>query len=266
MGEIISLSGGKHRYVIDSDQSSEQALSLHLENGTHNEIIVELTGTKPLKLHLETEQDENSQLTFLSINHCQNDLQLQEKHVLHGGVSAVMAYAQLENANADIDNEYELDGQGANLQVTGASLTKGRKTLQFNCVHSAKATTAHIDNYGVVLAKGHCEMIIKNTIQAGCHKSSTHQSSRILSYDKTSYGRILPILYIDDNDVAASHAASLGQPDENQLYYMESRGLTHQQALSLITIGYLMPVTQTITDESVNSQLKQEIEEKVQQL
>jgi len=265
MTETINLSGGQRRLTIDSDKESAVSLNVECAAGSDSELVIELIGRQPLDIRLQGRLEADSRLVMLSINHCKGPLILKERHVLLSHAQANFAYAQFSDADLTIGNDYVLAEAGARLQATSASLTASRKQLNFSCEHQAGQTEAHIDNYGVVLAHGHCEMIVKNTIAKGCHKAQTHQASRILTYDKTAYGRILPILYIDDDDVQASHAASLGQPDENQLYYMESRGLSHQQALSLITIGYLMPVTQAIADHDVNEMLRQEIETKVYQ-
>ena len=57
---------------------------------------------------------------------------------------------------------------------------------------------------------------------------------------------VVPILYIDENDVKASHAMTLGQPDADQLYYLQTRGLNLEQALGLMSIGYFLPVIEQI--------------------
>ena len=74
---------------------------------------------------------------------------------------------------------------------------------------------------------------------------------------------ILPKLLIDENDVQASHATSVGRIDENQLIYLQSRGLTEGQVLNLISTGYLMPIASFIENEQLQNQLKEEIESKV---
>jgi Fe-S cluster assembly protein SufD len=56
----------------------------------------------------------------------------------------------------------------------------------------------------------------------------------------------------------------LGQPDENQLYYMQSRGMNRTQAIQLLTIGYLLPIATIIDDETVREEIREEIEKKVQ--
>ena len=73
-------------------------------------------------------------------------------------------------------------------------------------------------------------------------------------------------LMIDENDVQASHAMSIGRVDEDQLYYMMSRGLSVQQCTSLISTGYLMPITKVIENEELRNMLAEEMERKIAEL
>ena len=71
---------------------------------------------------------------------------------------------------------------------------------------------------------------------------------------------------IDENDVQASHAMSIGRVDEDQLYYMMSRGLSIEQCTSLISTGYLMPITEILSNEELRSSLAEEMERKISEL
>mgnify|MGYP002710832516 FL=1 len=93
--------------------------------------------------------------------------------------------------------------------------------------------------------------------------SNSHQSSRALVLSEDQTCEITPILLIDENDVQASHATTIGQIDENQLYYLQTRGLTKKQALGLITVGYLMPIASVLDDETLKEELTSKIEKKV---
>ena len=73
-----------------------------------------------------------------------------------------------------------------------------------------------------------------------------------------------PILLIDEDDVVAGHAASVGRVDPTQLYYLMSRGIPKQEAERLIIHGFLAPVVEAIPIESVKKQLIEVIERKVQ--
>jgi Fe-S cluster assembly protein SufD len=72
-----------------------------------------------------------------------------------------------------------------------------------------------------------------------------------------------PILLIDEDDVTAGHAASVGRVDPTQLYYLMSRGIPKLEAERLIIHGFLAPVVNEIPIESVQKQLIEVIERKV---
>ena len=72
-----------------------------------------------------------------------------------------------------------------------------------------------------------------------------------------------PLLLISENQVKASHALSIGQPNEEQLYYLQSRGLTKQQALGLLSVGYFLPIIQMVPDQDQQIELQKEMEQKV---
>lgn len=246
---------------IDSNQQSEQFLELVVE---HNATcIVEMVGEDSLTLHVQVKVLPEASLTCLMINNLQQKLVLIDQYDLFQQSQMKLAYCQLNPYQVETHSVYNLNEAGASMKVLTASITKSEKHFEQNTHHLAPHTSAQIENYGVVLAAGLCEMVVCSAIQKGKHDCQTHQTNRLLNYDKSSQGKILPILKIDDHEVVASHACSLGQPDENQIYYLQTRGLTYQQALQLITIGYLMPITKIIDDEDINQRLKEEIELKV---
>ena len=68
-----------------------------------------------------------------------------------------------------------------------------------------------------------------------------------------------PKLFIDEYNVEASHGAAIGQMDEMQLYYLLSRGLTEQEARSLIIFGYTNPFLSMIEDKNIKRMLTSQI-------
>jgi Fe-S cluster assembly protein SufD len=68
---------------------------------------------------------------------------------------------------------------------------------------------------------------------------------------------------IDDNDVQAGHAASIGRVNAQQLYYLMSRGLPQKIAERLVIRGFLGPVLEVIPSDSIREQLKDTIERKL---
>ena len=101
-------------------------------------------------------------------------------------------------------------------------------------------------------------------IEHGASKSNAEQESRVLMLSEKARGDANPILLIDEDDVTAGHAASVGRVDPVQLYYLMSRGITQKEAERLVIHGFLAPVVAELPIEGVKKQLVEVIERKVQ--
>ena len=84
-----------------------------------------------------------------------------------------------------------------------------------------------------------------------------------MNFDEKPKTFVNPKLIIDENEVEASHAASVGQPDILQVYYLQSRGLDRSESLKLISLGYLLPIVDVIENEEVKNTLKDAVIKKV---
>ena len=100
-------------------------------------------------------------------------------------------------------------------------------------------------------------------IEHGATKSNAVQESRVLMLSEKARGDANPILLIDEDDVTAGHAASVGRVDPLQLYYLMSRGIPKQEAERLVIHGFLAPVVNQLPIEGVKKQLTEVIERKV---
>lgn len=133
-------------------------------------------------------------------------------------------------------------------------------------VNFAPHTLGEMRNFAVVMKQGRLMIDAIGSIVNGAKQSKNHQTSRALSFEDGQHSTILPELLIDENDVEASHAMSIGRVDDEQLYYLMSRGLTLPQVTALISSGYLMPVADVIENEEVRSVLREELERKLSAL
>ena len=107
------------------------------------------------------------------------------------------------------------------------------------------------------------EFLGSTKIYKGAIKSTARQESRIADLSDKVRSVCSPALLIDENDIMASHGAALGQIEENQLFYLMSRGLTKQEAETIITLGYLKPVINLIDSKESQEKLSEYIESKV---
>lgn len=79
---------------------------------------------------------------------------------------------------------------------------------------------------------------------------------RLLLLDSKSQATAEPKLEIEANEVKASHAATVGQIDEEELFYLTSRGIGQTTAEKLIVSGFLNQVIDKIESSMVKSKLK----------
>mgnify|MGYP003772364531 CR=1 FL=1 len=73
----------------------------------------------------------------------------------------------------------------------------------------------------------------------------------------------IPGLEIDETEVQAGHAATVGQIDKVHLFYLMSRGLPKQEAIRLIVEGFFDPVLQRMPVERVRREIQALIEGKM---
>lgn len=177
--------------------------------------------------------------------------------------------ASLKFAHLDLSDEEQLVDEVANLNEPGAEvlmmsnvLTRSKKHYQMLCTHHHAHTSGLIKNYAVVHENGDYRMEACGHIDKGSYRSSSHQSTRVLTMSDKQKSEVIPILTIDENDVEASHAMSLGQIDEMQAYYLQSRGITRLAAMGLMTIGYFMPILEILDDEEIKKELEEIIMKK----
>lgn len=176
-----------------------------------------------------------------------------------------MGLLDLERKGFDLDLVSNLNEQGADFEVfTGQLCLKDApKKGHMKVIHHTGHTYGNMHNFAVVYDYGNYEMVADGTIKKGCPGSESHQETRVLTMGTHHRAEAIPILYIDENDVKASHALSIGQPDASQLYYLQSRGLNKEQAMGLLSIGYFMPVISLLEDEEQRDHVRQEMERKV---
>ena len=147
------------------------------------------------------------------------------------------------------------------------SVVVGRGTQKQNfttkVVHWGKNSEGYILKHGVMKDSASSIFNGIGKIEHGATKANAEQESRVLMLSPQARGDANPILLIDEDDVTAGHAASVGRVDPLQLYYLMSRGITKQEAERLVIHGFLAPVVRVLPIEGVKKQLTEVIERKV---
>lgn len=150
-----------------------------------------------------------------------------------------------------------LVGEGASTSIKSTSLgvDKSRTNITYEMYHWGRHTNSNINARSVVKDNSTSVLNCITKIEKGASKSDGQQSGKVLVLDPEARGDANPILLIDENDVTAGHAASVGNLDPLQLYYLMSRGIPRTKAEKLIIHGFLDAVISEIGSESVKELL-----------
>lgn len=181
--------------------------------------------------------------------------------VVNANVRIDAALADFTNGKGKVVVDFELVGRDSNLEWRTAALSSGkdRKYYSVSFTHKNFNTYANMTNYGVTEGESSLQFTGTGYIINGAKFSKTHQAAKIMVFDKKCLGRADPVLKIDENEVEASHAATVGKVNDEHLFYLCSRGLSEVEAKRLITLGYLNPILTYFTDDSMKDILSKQI-------
>ena len=94
--------------------------------------------------------------------------------------------------------------------------------------------------------------------------TNAYQTNRTIKLSEDTWAESVPNLEIENNDVRCSHASTVSPVDDDQRFYLESRGIPTESVDQLIVQGFLNEVVQKLPIESVNNTILQLLLEKQQ--
>lgn len=175
------------------------------------------------------------------------------------------ALGLMNDSNTISENITHLVGDGSSSDMKSVVVGRGNQKQNFTSeiVHWGLDTDAFILKHGVMKENSTAIFNGIGRIAKGATRSNAVQESRILMLGERGRGDANPILLIDEDDVTAGHAASVGRVDPLQMFYLMSRGITQEEAERLIIHGFLAPVVSKLPIAGVRKQLTEVIERKV---
>ncbi len=210
-------------------------------------------------LDFEVEEGEELKLDFAAF--CNFPIAKVNVNVKKGGLFRG-AFADFSNGSGKFEINVNLS-EGASCKWNLSSLSKNndRKVFSTSCFHKEKISNSLMSNYGICQDNSRLTFTGVSSIEKYAVKSNTRQEAKIIVFDQGADGKCSPVLKIDENDVIASHGATVGKLNDSHLFYLMSRGLSEEEAKRLITLGYLKPVVEYFSDEDLRKKILSCIEE-----
>lgn len=162
-------------------------------------------------------------------------------------------------------SELDLEGSGASGRMSGFYFADGEQHLDHDTQqnHRAPNTTSDLLFKGALKDRSRSVWQGMITVAPGAQKADGYQANRNLVLSKQARADSIPGLEILADDVRCTHGATVGQLEEEQLFYLRARGLTRGDAERLVVDGFFDPVMQRIPFEGVRARLRKAIELKM---
>ncbi len=145
--------------------------------------------------------------------------------------------------------EYFLNGTGASANDSEVVFGNNEQDfdIQTNVNHLSPATEGRVVEKSILRNKAKSLFKGMIRIKENASKSNSFLSGRSILLDKGTKSDAIPGLEIFTNDVKATHSASVAQIDEEQIFYLQTRCLSKEEAERTIVEGFLEPLSRKMS-------------------
>lgn len=260
-------------YVDDEAGSAQFRLNLvHLHANVSASVLEEKVSTsldKGRSLFSETHRvalDEASSLYYSSFEYfAPSVIYLTNRETRTGKDSSIhWIYSYIGAAQTRARGDVVFAGQGST--ADDYEVIFGNGTQKFDLVtdlhHNVQDTSGRVTVRSVLRDKSMALLRGMIRIAEGGKNTSAYLAEHGMLMSGEARCEAIPGLEILTNGVKATHSASVSQLDEEQLYYLQSRGLPREEAEKLMVVGFFEPMISRIPMDSVREKIRFQIEDK----
>jgi len=160
-----------------------------------------------------------------------------------------------------------LADEGAECQLNGLYLGSGRQVVDNHTLvdHAMPHCQSHEFYKGILTDRARGVFRGRVLVRPGAQGTVAEQQNRNLLLSRTAEVDTKPQLEIYADDVKCNHGSSIGQLDEEALFFLRSRGLDKQTARTLLATGFAAQISQSISHERVRQWAEAAIEARLEE-
>jgi Fe-S cluster assembly protein SufD len=163
------------------------------------------------------------------------------------------------------DIHSQLLGEQSHVTMDGVYLVKGKQHIDNHTRidHAVPNTTSEEMYKGVLDENSHAVFNGKVIVHKDAQKTDANQSNRNLLLSRNCEIDSKPEMEIYADDVKCGHGSTVGQLDEQHIFFLRARGLNEVEARSLLTYAFAVDVLQRISDETIRQALSNVVEKRL---
>lgn len=210
--------------------------------------------------HTQIDVAENSQVSYTQIQaDNMSAYHVQNTHVRLAQDSQMECFT-LTTGGRLVRNNFNaaLEGTGIDLTLNGLSAVRGHQHVDHHTVvdHQAPHAVSSQLYKNILTDRGRTVFNGKIFVRQAAQQTNAYQLNRNLLLSPSAEADTRPQLEIFADDVRCTHGATIGPISEAELFYLQSRGMSRDQAISLMSHGFAEDVLATVSDSDMQAQLR----------
>lgn len=247
------------RLVIEAEENSEvTVVERFVSSANSKSLIVPVVDVRAAQ---------SARVTYVAINELgDNTWQIGYQQAVGQRDSTMKLFTvALGGDYARMRAEVRLEGQGASSQQVALYFADSNQMHDFRTLqdHAAPRTQSNLLFKGAV--KDNAKSVYTGLIhiRENATKSEAFQTNRNLTLSSGAWAESVPNLEIETNDVKCSHASTVGPIDDEQKFYLESRGIKPEIAERLVVLGFFGEVLDKLPAVSFIADLRERVSSKL---
>ena len=236
------------------------------EPGSTGLVVLQSTGQALLSENVEIVVGDDANLTVVSVHEWADDAIHLAAHFATVGRNSRFRHVIVSTGGkvVRINPTMHLNGEGADGEMYGVYFADAGQHLEQRVYmhHAGPNTRGRVNYKGALQGEGaHTVWIGDVLIGQQAAGTDSYEQNRNLVLSEGTRADSIPNLEIETGDIAgAGHASATGRFDDEQLFYLQARGITEDEARRLVVLGFLSEIIQKMGKPDLEARLVQSIE------
>ena len=180
---------------------------------------------------------------------------------LGSGENLSVILIALPGVSADVKMRVDLNGEGAEFVLNGISICPSdeKVSVSVELHHNVPHCTSSQLFKSLVGGTARSNFYGRIVVAQDAQKTEAYQANHNLLLSDGARVNTKPQLEIYADDVKCSHGATVGKLNEDEQFYMRSRGISLEEARFLQMISFVSPVFDAVPDEGGREALREEV-------
>lgn len=196
------------------------------------------------------------------------DSDIPERIVVEKDAGVEVVILSLPGVDCNVDMDVVLAGEGAHADIYGAYVcgSDEKVKISVDMCHNVPHCNSRQLFKGIAGGESRVDFYGKIIVAQDAQRTEAYQENHNLLLSEKAKVDTKPQLEIYADDVKCTHGATIGRLNEDEQFYMRSRGISLEDAKALQMISFISPVLELIRDEEQRESFSSQMEKSIRNI